>query len=469
MTSDRELLRHYAQANDEEAFAALVQRHLNFVYSAALRQVNGDAHLAQDVTQSVFTDLALKALKLSQRTVLSGWLYTSAHYAAANAVRNQRRRQAREQEAYVMNQLLQSASPEIDWSQLQPVLDHSLHQLNESDREIVLLRYFENQPLRDIGQTLGLSEDTARKRVERALARLRQILSRKGLAAGATLGAVLSTHAVEIAPAGLAPILTQAALASAVTGSGTGFTFFNAITMSKLSTPLISGLMVVGLFIPALLQQRSLAGLRAREVSLTQPATQAAGLRAENQRLARLPFPDVPALPPDQLLELMKLRGEAGLKGQRLAKLQLELEARKNSATALALRTPATSNYFPKAAWATAGNATPEAALQSTSWAMGQAMSRGDIKAMLALFGPDLQARAATEMAGKTDREIQTELADQASRTAREEGFRIINKQIISPDEVVLTCYVDGSDSFSMMPLKKTANGWQITDMPAKK
>jgi hypothetical protein len=149
--------------------------------------------------------------------------------------------------------------------------------------------------------------------------------------------------------------------------------------------------------------------------------------------------------------------------------LQLELDARKNSATALALRTPATSNYFPKAAWATAGNATPEAALQSTSWAMGQAMSRGDIKAMLALFGPDLQARAATEMAGKTDREIQTELADQASRTAREEGFRIINKQIISPDEVVLTCYVDGSDSFSMMPLKKTANGWQITDMPAKK
>ena len=202
---------------------------------------------------------------------------------------------------------------------------------------------------------------------------------------------------------------------------------------------------------------------------LTQPATQAAGLRAENQRLARLPLPNVPALPPDQLLELMKLRGETGQKGQRLAKLQLELDARKNSATALALRTPATTNYFPKAAWATAGNATPEAALQSTSWAMGQAMSRGDIKAMLALLGPDLQARAATEMAGKTDREIQTELADQASRTAREEGFRIVNKQIISPDEVVLTCYVDGSDSFSMMPLKQTANGWQITDMPAKK
>jgi hypothetical protein len=289
------------------------------------------------------------------------------------------------------------------------------------------------------------------------------------LAVGTTLGAVLSTHAVQVAPAGLAPFLTHAALASALTGGGTAFTFFKAITMSKLSTPLISGLMVVGLFIPVLVQQRSLAGLRARQLSLTQPATQAAGLRAENQRLARLQLPAEPALPTDQLLELMKLRGETGQKGQRLAKLQLELDARKNSATALALRTPATTNYFPKAAWATAGNATPEAALQSTSWAMGQAMSRGDIKAMLALLGPDLQARAATEMAGKTDREIQTELADQASRNAREEGFRIVNKQIISPDEVVLTCYVDGSDSFSMMPLKQTANGWQITDMPAKK
>jgi hypothetical protein len=274
---------------------------------------------------------------------------------------------------------------------------------------------------------------------------------------------------VEIAPAGLAPILTHAALASAVTGSGTAFTFLKAITMSKLSTPLISGLILAGLLIPVLLQQRSLAGLCARQLALTQPATQAAGLRAENQRLGRLTLPDKPALPPDQMLELMKLRGEAGQKGQQLAKLQLELDARKNSATALALRTPATTNYFPKAAWATAGHATPETALQSTSWAIEQALRRGDIKAALALLGPDLQASAATEMAGKTDREIQKELEDQASRFARDEGFRIINRQVISPGEVVLTYYLDGSDGFGMMPFKQTANGWQITDMPAGK
>ena len=242
-----------------------------------------------------------------------------------------------------------------------------------------------------------------------------------------------------------------------------------AVTISKLSAPLIGGLIVVGLFIPVLLQQRSLAGLRARQLSLTQTATQAAGLRAENQRLARLPLPDEPALPPSQFLELMKLRGEIGQQGLRLTQLQLELAARKNSATALALRTPATTNYFPKAAWATAGHATPEAALQSTSWAMEQAMSRGDLKALLALLGPDLQARAAAEMAGKTDREIQIELADDARRAAREEGFRIINKQIISPADVVLTGYVDGSDSFVMMPFKQTADGWQISVLPAKK
>src|SRR5262245_19666298 len=123
MTSDCELLRRYAETRSEEAFVELVRRHLDLVYSAALRQVNGDAHLAQDVAQTVFADLARKAGPLSRRSVLTGWLYTSTHFAAAKVVRAGRRRHVREQEAHNMRELLHEAAPGPDWDKLRPVLD----------------------------------------------------------------------------------------------------------------------------------------------------------------------------------------------------------------------------------------------------------------------------------------------------------------------------------------------------------
>src|SRR5216117_1397943 len=122
MTPDGELLRRYTETNSENAFAELVERHLNLVYSAALRQVNGDAHLAQDVAQTVFADLARKAASLARRPVLTGWLYTSAHFAAAKAVRTERRRHTREEEARAMHELLHTAAPDADWEHLRPVL-----------------------------------------------------------------------------------------------------------------------------------------------------------------------------------------------------------------------------------------------------------------------------------------------------------------------------------------------------------
>ncbi len=141
MSEDAELLRRYAEDRSEEAFAELVRRHLNLVYFAALRQVGGDAHRAKDVTQVVFTDLARKAAALSRHAVLTGWLYTSTHYAAAKAVRTEQRRQTHEQEAQTMNEILQDATPATDWDRLRPVLDDVMLQLNEPDREAVLLRF----------------------------------------------------------------------------------------------------------------------------------------------------------------------------------------------------------------------------------------------------------------------------------------------------------------------------------------
>src|SRR5436190_7927856 len=130
MMSDSELLERYAQNRCESSFAELVARYIDLVYSAALRQVGHDAHLAQDVTQTVFADLARKAGLLSDRTVLTGWLYTSTRYVATMVVRREQRRRAREQEAHVMQELLRESSTPTDWDRLGLMLDEVMHELN---------------------------------------------------------------------------------------------------------------------------------------------------------------------------------------------------------------------------------------------------------------------------------------------------------------------------------------------------
>jgi RNA polymerase sigma factor (sigma-70 family) len=257
MILDRELLRRYAEADSEDAFAELVRRHLDLVYSAALRQVNGDALLAQDVAQSVFADLARKAGVLWQREVLTSWLYTSTHFAAANAVRKERRRHTHEQEAFVMHELLQAPTPDLNWEKLRPVLDEVMHELKETDRAVILMRYFENRPFADIGQRLGLSEDAVRKRVDRSLEKLRAFLAKRGISISVALGTVLSANAVQIAPAGLAATLASASLA--VSETGTTLTLLKAMTMTKIQAGIIGGILVVSLLTPLAVQQRALA------------------------------------------------------------------------------------------------------------------------------------------------------------------------------------------------------------------
>ena len=214
MTPDGELLRRYAETGSEDAFTELVRRHVDLVYSAALRQVNGDAHLAQDVAQSVFTDLARKAAPLARRPALTGWLYTSTHFAAAKAVRTEHRRQAREQEAHTMQALLHDPEPDVDWDKLRSVLDEAMHRLSEDDREAILLRFFENRPLAEVGAELGVGENAARMRVERALEKLRVQLVRRGVTTpAAVLATTIAAHAVQAAPAGLAVVLVPASMA----------------------------------------------------------------------------------------------------------------------------------------------------------------------------------------------------------------------------------------------------------------
>jgi RNA polymerase sigma factor (sigma-70 family) len=203
MDDDAQLLRRYVEQRSQDAFAELVRRHLDVVYFAALRRVGGDAHLANDVAQGVFTDLARKAPTLLGRPVLTGWLYTSTRFAAAQAVRTERRRRTHEQEAQTMREL--NASPNLDWERVRPVIDEALDELGEHDREAVLLRFFENKPLAEVGARFSLTADAARMRIDRALEKLHSALARRGIASTSTaLASAFVAQSGFSAPAGLA-------------------------------------------------------------------------------------------------------------------------------------------------------------------------------------------------------------------------------------------------------------------------
>src|SRR4051812_36076198 len=162
---DASLLRLYVESRSELAFSTLVQRHVDFVYTTALRRVGGDSSRAKDVTQIVFTDLAKKADALATRPVIAGWLFLSTRYAAADLLRKERRRERHEREAAEANEFLAPPVAAMEWERLRPVLDDVLAELSDHDREAVLRRCVTKASFAEIGDMLKLTEDAARKRV----------------------------------------------------------------------------------------------------------------------------------------------------------------------------------------------------------------------------------------------------------------------------------------------------------------
>jgi RNA polymerase sigma factor (sigma-70 family) len=246
MSEDAELLRRYATEQSEAAFAELIRRHVDLVYSAALRLVNSDVHRAEDITQQVFTELAREANKLSRHPALAGWLYTTTRLIALRTIRTEQRRTTREREAHTMNELLRPPEPETDWNQLRPVLEDAMHDLDENDRHAVLMRFFQNKNLKEVGAALGLNENAARMRVDRALDKLRDHLARRGVTTTAgALALAITANAVQAAPAGLTATISSAMLPGATLATTTTATVTKAIAMTTLQKTLVTATFAV--------------------------------------------------------------------------------------------------------------------------------------------------------------------------------------------------------------------------------
>ena len=244
MNDDLTLLREYAQGNSEEAFAALVSRHVNLVYSVALRQVR-DPQLAEEITQAVFIILARKAASLGPKTILSGWLCRTARYASANALTIQRRRQHREQEAHMQSTLDVPATEET-WSQIAPLLEVAMEKLGQKDHDAVVLRFFEGRNFKEVGAALGTSEDAAKMRVSRALEKLRKFFTKRGMSSTtAIIAGAISANSVQVAPVALAKSVTAVAITKGSIAAASTLTLvkgtLNIMTWIKTKTAIVIG------------------------------------------------------------------------------------------------------------------------------------------------------------------------------------------------------------------------------------
>jgi RNA polymerase sigma factor (sigma-70 family) len=247
-TDDMALLRDYADRKSESAFAQVVGRHINLVYSVALR-FTGNGADAQDVTQAVFVILAKKAAGLSPKTILTGWLYETTRFTAMNFLTGKTRRQARELEAH-MQTMPDDLKTENTWQQMAPLLEEAMTRLSEKERTLIALRFFESKSAAETAAVLGIQEWAAHKRASRALEKLKGFFTKRGVTTTAAgIAAAISANSVQAAPPVLAKTATAVALAKGATASASTSTLIKGalklMAWTKAKTAIITGAAVL--------------------------------------------------------------------------------------------------------------------------------------------------------------------------------------------------------------------------------
>ncbi len=457
MSEDRQWLAEFAQTGSEAAFRQIVGRHLQLVHSAALRMVNGDAALAQDITQLVFTNLARQARSLPPDVVLAGWLHRDTRFTALAWLRKERRRVQREQQAAAMN-ALETAGPEADWSHLRPVLDEVLDELDDPDRHALLLRFFQQQTFAEVGTALGLTDEAARKRVDRALDGLRGALARRGVTSTAAgLAILLGAHAVVTVPGALAATVASVSLAGAATAGGLTAQLIQLMTATKLK--LIAAVVIAAAVgTPLVLQHRANEALRAENTALREQTAQLEKLRAENQRLAGQMEAEA-ARPLAEHEELMRLRGELGVLRRQLAGM-----AQTKPAAPAAQPPGKTAGYLTRDQLAFGGFATPETAFESAIWAI----MNGNYDIVRQSMSPDMLKVAEGDPTFRTNIE-----SVPSNAWALVEGVQIMVKKTLADDQVELKVWMGDQYSggpsapsvgnFFIQPLVKIGNEWKMS------
>jgi RNA polymerase sigma factor (sigma-70 family) len=369
--SSNDLLTEYCNTGSEPAFRELVKRYIGLVYSSALRLLDGDAHLAEDVAQTVFIDLSRKARGLKKEVALGGWLHQRTFNVAAPLIRSNRRRQARERAA-MENDAMQN-TPNEQLAQFAPVLDEAINELSAEDRFAVLMRFFERQSFSSIGLALGITDDTAQKRVSRALEKLHVLLRKRGVTLTIpAVAAALAADSLTAAPVGLASTIAGGVLGGSISGGVLTSKLIHNIAMTKMKVSVIGAVVIVGGG-AVLLQLNSTIGRLRSEIGQ---------LRAQQQNVNHPVAPaffnstsaSQPSVAQPSEAEVLRLRGQIG-------RMNLELQTLRSNRISQAglaamLLHPLDLSQFPdssfpiKASMATnAGTATPNALLQTWLWA----------------------------------------------------------------------------------------------------
>jgi RNA polymerase sigma factor (sigma-70 family) len=472
---DNALLREYVEHDSEEAFAMLVTRHVNKVYSVALRHTR-NPHSAEEITQAVFVIFAQKANKLRQHAVLSGWLYETSRLTAVTFIRSEIRRGRREQEAH-MQTLLNENEADV-WPQIAPLLDAAMAGLNETDRHAVVLRFFDGKSMKEVGAALGASEDAAKMRLNRAVEKLRGFFTKRGIVfPAAVLTAAISANSVQAAPAMLAKTTTAVALAKGATASISTLTLIKGalkiMAWTKAQTAIVSAV-IVGMATLSVIQHQAQIKLRDQNESLQQQIDRLSQVGAENQNLSNL---------------LVQANSSETDTRDRLNNLLQRQESNKVQAAIplpdQPVSTPTnTSVRLPKDSWSKAGFATPEATLKTRGWAVlngdrqqfAQSVSLTDgarkmiedqlVQMASASKDPDaprLMQQALAENWGAEEAILMPMMAENQNNTYT--GYKILSQQSPSADEMIMEVETDMASAppkTETLNFQRFGNDWKI-------